>query len=88
MRAAHMRSTCELKEVLTQLGVKHDWLIGANESLIHRGRMEMTSTFLATDHEWMMGLDADIEFTAQHVADVWNSPLSRKTSRNRLASTR
>lgn len=72
MHAAHMRSCCELKETLTQIGVKHDWLIGTNESLVHRGRMEMTASFLATDHGHMMWLDADIEFTAQNVADLWN----------------
>lgn len=72
MHAAHMRACCELKEELTKLGVKHDWLIGTNESLVHRGRMEMTATYLKTDYEWMMWLDADIEFTANDVATLWN----------------
>lgn len=72
MHAAHMRSCCELKEELTKLGVRHDWLIGTNESLVHRGRMEMTGTYLQTDYDYMMWLDADIEFTAQDVASIWN----------------
>jgi hypothetical protein len=72
MHAAHMRSCSQLKEDLTKLGVDHDWLIGTNESLVHRGRMEMTATFLTTHYDWMMWLDADIEFTSEHVAALWN----------------
>jgi hypothetical protein len=72
MHAAHMRSCTQLKEDLTQVGLRHDWLIGTNESLVHRGRMEMTPTFLATDFDYMMWLDADIEYTSEHVAKLWN----------------
>lgn len=70
--AAHMGSCINLKEELTKIGLAHDWLIGTNESLVHRGRMEMTATFLKTEHSHMFWLDADIEFTPEHVAAVWN----------------
>lgn len=72
LHAAHFRSCMQLKEDLTKLGVAHDWLIGDRESLVHRARMEMTATFLTTQHSHMMWLDADIEFTSEDVAKLWN----------------
>lgn len=69
---AFHKSCMELKENLTQIGLKHDFLSGRNESLIHRGRMEMTATFLQTDYTHMMWIDADIEFTTDDVAKLWN----------------
>lgn len=71
--APHFLSCLNLKEDLTKLGVAHDWLVGWNESLVHRGRMEMTASFLKTDHTHMMWLDADIEFTTDDVAKLWNA---------------
>lgn len=38
--AAHFRSCLNLKEELTRSGVAHDWLVGTNESLVHRARMD------------------------------------------------
>lgn len=70
--AAHFRSCMNLKEDLTKLGLPHDWNIGWNESLVHRARMEMTRAFLTTDHTHMMWIDADIEFTSDDVAKLWN----------------
>lgn len=70
--AQHFKSCMNLKEDLTKLGLRHDWLIGWNESLITRARNEMTATFLQTDHSHMMWLDADIEFETGHVANLWN----------------
>lgn len=72
LHAAHFRSCMQLKEDLIKLGVAHDWLIGDRESLVHRARMEMTATFLQTEHSHMMWLDADIEFTSDDVAKLWN----------------
>lgn len=70
--AAHFRSCLNLKEELTNQGIRHDWLIGVNESLVHRARMEMTASFLDTNHSHMMWLDADIEFEPTDVANLWN----------------
>lgn len=67
-----MGSCAKLKEELTRIGLEHDWLLGTNESLVHRGRMEMCATFLETDYTHMMWLDSDIEFEPEHVAAVWN----------------
>lgn len=61
-----------LKEDLTNLGLAHDWNIGWNESLVHRARMEMARVFLETEHSHLMWLDADIEFTTDDVAKLWN----------------
>ena len=70
--AQHFRSCIDLKEVLTEIGLEHDWLVGWNESLVHRARMEMTATFLKSEHSHMMWLDADIEFKPEDVAQLWN----------------
>lgn len=62
----------DLKDALNATGLEHDWLIRWNESLVHRARMGMTRDFLDTDHTHMMWLDADIDFTPEDVAKLWN----------------
>jgi hypothetical protein len=70
--APHHRSCILTQEELTRAGIANDWLITWNESLIHRGRMEMVATFLRTNHTHLFWLDADIEFEPAHVAALWN----------------
>jgi hypothetical protein len=71
--AQHFESCLNLKEELTKLGLPHDWLVGKKESLVHRARMEMCATYLQrTNWARMMWLDADLEFTPDDVAKVWN----------------
>lgn len=72
LHAAHFQSCMNLKEELTKANLKHDWLIGRNESLVTRARNEMTAKFLTTSFERMMWLDADIEFEPDDVAKLWN----------------
>jgi len=68
----HFHSCIQLKEQLTLGRVEHAWLTGAKESLVHRGRMEMTATFLQqTNHSHMMWLDGDIEFAPEDVGKIW-----------------
>lgn len=69
--APHFKSCLELKGVLSSQDICHDWLIGWNESLISRGRMKMTKAFLGTDYEYMMWIDADIEFSVDDINQLW-----------------
>ena len=67
------RSYAELMQHLGSMGMLHGVLRGSNESLVTRARSEMTRTFLKeTDYESLMWIDADIEFTPDDVAKLWN----------------
>lgn len=71
--AAHFRSCMNLGRVLDGLNIGADWNIPEdNDSLVHRARMEMAASFLKTEHSHLFWLDADIEFTPDDVAKVWN----------------
>lgn len=68
----YFESCLNLKEDLTEIGVKHDWLTIANESLITRGRNTIADMFLKTDYEALLFIDADIRFSTEDVAKLWN----------------
>lgn len=70
--AAHFRSCILLSDALAKAQLPCDWLVTWNESLVTRARNEMTKLFLNTDWSHMFWLDADIEFTPDDVAKVWN----------------
>lgn len=70
--AAHFNSCLKLKAELMTTGLDHGWLVGTNESLVTRARNEMTLGFLKSEFSHQMWLDADIEFTPDDVAKVWN----------------
>ena len=72
VHSAHFRSCLDLKESLTQVGLKHDWLVMWNESLIQRARNNMVRDFLKTDFQALFFIDSDISFDAEDVAKVWN----------------
>jgi hypothetical protein len=73
LHEAHFKSCVQLKEDLTRIGIEHDWLTGNSESLVHRGRMKMAAKFLKeSSYKFLMFLDADIEFTSDDVAALWN----------------
>lgn len=58
---------------LEKAGIGWDWLTEKNESLVHRGRMEMTATFLRrTEFSHLFWIDADMDWEPEHVASLWN----------------
>lgn len=77
----YFHSCMELKQGLTEMGVKNNWLTNGNESLITRGRNTMVATFLKSGkleefmdsgYERLMFIDADIEFDPDDVGKLWN----------------
>lgn len=69
----YLESCLRLQAELTRVGMNHDFLFTAGESLITRGRNKQTATFLnETSHEAMLFIDADIEFLPADVAALWN----------------
>lgn len=68
----HWNSCLQLKAEMMNAGMNHGWLTGKNESLVHRARMEMTAGFLESEFSHQMWIDADIEFTPDDVAKLWN----------------
>jgi hypothetical protein len=71
--APFFRSCIDLRGALVEGGIEHDFLIGWNESLIQRARNTQVATFLRdTNFRKLMFLDADIEFSPESVAKLWN----------------
>jgi len=65
-------SAMNLAEDLRGAGIEYDWLTFANESLIQRARNSMVARFLETEFRKLMFIDADIEFSSDDVARLWN----------------
>lgn len=53
-------------------GIDFDFLFTGNESLITRARNTSASRFLDTRFEYLMFIDADIQFASEDVKDLWN----------------
>lgn len=70
--SAYFQSALNTKEVLTTCRFKHDFLITTNESLIQRARNTSVATFLKTEYERLLFIDADIEFDVDDIQKLWN----------------
>lgn len=71
--AAYLRSALLLVSAFERAGMKYDWSIPSkNDSLIQRARNVITRGFLDTEFERLFFIDADIEFTPDDVAKLWN----------------
>lgn len=68
----HFKSALALKESLVRGDLEHDWLSHENDSLITRCRDAIAATFLGTDFQKLMFIDADIAFSPEAVALLWN----------------
>jgi hypothetical protein len=70
--AGYFQSCLNLRAGLNESNVPHDWFIITNESLIPRARNECARALLESEYEALMFIDADIEFTEEDVAKLWN----------------
>lgn len=74
--AEFFRSAFSLARDLTLSGVDHQWLVTDNESLITRARNTSVARFLQDEalksYDALMFIDADIEFSSDDVAKLWN----------------
>lgn len=55
---------------MREVGVNVSWCQIMNESLITRARNELSRTFLASDHDYLMFIDADIGFDGEAIAQL------------------
>jgi hypothetical protein len=55
---------------MRELGVEVRWAHMTNESLITRARNELARTFLTTDCDYLMFIDADIGFDGEAIANL------------------
>lgn len=68
----YFRSCLNLQATFLENGIKYDWLITDNESLITRARNTSVAAFMKLDYEALLFLDSDIEFEPDDVAKLWN----------------
>jgi hypothetical protein len=55
---------------MREIGVNVAWCQMTNESLITRARNELTRIFIASEHDYLMFIDADIAFDGEAIAQL------------------
>lgn len=71
---AYMNAVIATIVAAANRGDQVDVMTTSNESLITRARNDVTATFMEGDWDALLFIDADIEFTPQHVFRLWDSP--------------
>lgn len=66
----YLNSMLELVDITNKLDIKLDTLTIGNESLITRARNEIVTYFYDNDYDYLMFIDADIEFRAGDVLSL------------------
>lgn len=68
----YVRSALDIQYGAALSGMEIEWQFLENESEIARGRNNMAATFLETDCDRLLFIDADIGFDAEDIARLWN----------------
>ena len=68
----YVESMMSLQEAFLTSGLKHEFLFIKGESLVQRARNNSITSYLETDFERFLFIDADIEFSPKDVAKLWN----------------
>jgi glycosyltransferase involved in cell wall biosynthesis len=68
----YMISILRLQEELITEEVRHDFLFLTGESLITRARNNACAAFLESEHDVMIFIDSDIQFTPEDIQKLYN----------------
>lgn len=68
----YVEGLMETQEAMIRSDIAFGTLLTQNESLVQRARNTLCASFLKTDFQKMLFVDADIRFSAQDVAHLWN----------------
>jgi len=89
--AEYFESCLALRGELLAAGIDHTWLITNNESLVPRARNTSAARFLNDEslrkYDRFMFIDADIQFSPEDVAKLWNLDVDVACAAYRMKKT-